>query len=283
MTRLLESGVLPWSKIEGAIYWALFALLFLALAVWESFRPRRPLSLRTERRWWCHAMLLAVSGVAQTALFRVAPVALAAAVAGSRFGILNRPWLPFTVRCGVAVLALDLTHYSTHRIFHAVPFLWRVHEVHHSDPDYDVSTAGRFHPLEVVSVEGVYLAVIALLAPPLVAVFAAELLTLALNLFAHANVSVPPAAEKLLRRAIVTPDLHRIHHSEDAREQFRNLGQTFSWWDRLFGTYLAKPAAGEEGIITGITGLRNENSTGLGFMLAEPFRPRPKAQKNPAS
>jgi sterol desaturase/sphingolipid hydroxylase (fatty acid hydroxylase superfamily) len=258
----------------SAAYWTLFAVLFLAFAVWESFRPKRPLSFSTERRWGRHALLLAVSGAAQTAIFRVPPVVLAAAVASSRFGILNRPWLPFTLRCVIAVLALDLTHYGTHRILHSVPCLWRVHEVHHSDPDYDVSTAARFHPLEVVAVQGVYLGVVALLAPPPAAVFAAELLTVALNLFAHANVSVPPGTEKLLRRVIITPGLHRIHHSEVVAEQSHNLGQTFPWWDRLFGTYLAQPAAGEEGIVTGITGLRNDQSLGFGFMLAEPFRRR---------
>ncbi len=272
--------MLPWTRIESAAYWTLFVVLFLALATWESFRPKRPLSFRTGHRWWSHGVLLAVSGMAQTAVFRVAPVALAAAVAGSPFGILNRPWLPFTVRCALAVLLLDLTHYWTHRAFHAVPVLWRIHEVHHSDPDYDVSTAGRFHPLEVVAVEAVYLAVIAMLAPPVVAAFTAELLAVALNLFAHANVSLPWAAETWLRRVIVTPNFHRIHHSLDPSEQFRNLAQTFPWWDHLFGTYQA--AAADEEIATGVAGFRNASSIRLGFMLAEPFARRGQAQENPA-
>ncbi len=132
---------MPWTKIEGPAYWTLFVVMFLVLAVWESLRPKRPLSFSAERRWGRHAMLLAVSSAAQTALLRISPVVLAVAAANSRFGLLNRPWLPFTVRCVAAMLVLDLTHDCTHRIFHSVPLLWRVHEVHHSHPDYDVSNS----------------------------------------------------------------------------------------------------------------------------------------------
>ena len=274
---------MPWIKSVGATYWALYTATFFALAIWESFRPKRALHFSTERRWGRHAMLLALSGAALAAIFRVTPVVLATAVAGSRFGILNRPWLPFTVRFVMALLALDLAHYGMHKIFHSVPYLWRVHQVHHSDPDYDVSTAARFHPLEVVLAQAAYLGVVALLAPPPAAAFAAELLTVVFNLFEHANVDVPPWAEKRLRRVVITPGLHRIHHSEEAAEQYRNLGQTFSWWDRLFGTYLAQAAAGEGGIVTGISGRRNERSLGLGFMLAEPFERKPETRKEPVS
>ena len=263
-----------WGKIEGATYWGLFLVTFFALAIWESFRPRRALAFSTERRWGRHAMLFAVTALLQTLISRVTPVMVALAVAGSHFGILNRTWLPLPVQFVAAVLVLDLTHYATHRLFHAVPLLWRVHEVHHSDPDYDVSTAVRFHPLETVSVQAVYLGFIALLAPPPAAAFAAEFITLAVNLWVHANVSVSSEVEMQLRRVLITPDLHRIHHSTDIAEQSRNLGQTFPWWDRIFGTYLAEPAAGQEGMVTGITGMRQERSLGLGFMLAEPFKRR---------
>jgi sterol desaturase/sphingolipid hydroxylase (fatty acid hydroxylase superfamily) len=267
---------MPWIKILSAAYWVLFVAAFLAVAVWESFQPKRALSAPAERRWGRHALLLAVSSVAQKAVFRVSPVVVAVAAANSRFGVFNKPWLPFVVRCGAAVLLLDLVQYGVHRTFHSVSFLWRIHEVHHSDPDYDVSTAGRFHPLEVIAVQGVNLAAVALLALPPIGVLVSGLLGLVINFFVHANASLPGWAERLLRSMIITPDLHRIHHSEEIGEQQRNLGQTFSWWDRLFGTYLAKPAAGEAGIVTGIKGLQNGESLGLGFMLAEPFRARSK-------
>jgi sterol desaturase/sphingolipid hydroxylase (fatty acid hydroxylase superfamily) len=274
---------MAWLKMEGAAYWALFVATFLAVAVWESFQHKRPLSSPAERRWSRHAILLAISGVVQTAVLRVTPAVVAWGARDNPFGVLNRPWIPFLVGWVVCILVLDLVRYGMHRAFHSISYLWRVHEVHHSDPDFDVSTAGRFHPLEVVSTQALYLAVIWLLAPPPLAVFAAELLALVLNLFAHANASLPGWAEKLLRVILITPDLHRIHHSEEIGEQSRNFGQTFPWWDRLFGTYLAEPAAGEEGLVTGIKGLQNGRSLGLGFMLAEPFRSRSESQTEPVA
>src|SRR6478672_10911995 len=139
---------------QSTTYWIAFVGAFLAVAVWESFQPKRPL----------------VSTLLVKVVLRVSPVVVATAVAGSRWGILNRPWLPFAVRCAATLLLLDLTNYLVHRTYHAVGFLWRVHEVHHSDPDYDVSTAGRFHPLEVLIGQTGLLSVIALSAPPPAAV-----------------------------------------------------------------------------------------------------------------
>jgi sterol desaturase/sphingolipid hydroxylase (fatty acid hydroxylase superfamily) len=266
---------------QSTTYWIAFVGAFLAVAVWESFQPKRPLSGPAERRWGSHAVLLLVSTLLVKVVLRVSPVVVATAVAGSRWGILNRPWLPFAVRCAATLLLLDLTNYLVHRTYHAVGFLWRVHEVHHSDPDYDVSTAGRFHPLEVLIGQTGLLSVIALSAPPPAAVFAAELLTLLINFFVHANVSLPVPVERVLRTVIITPGLHRIHHSEEMEEQGTNLGQTFSWWDRLFGTYLDEPDSGEDRLVTGVKGLQTPASAGLGFMLSEPFRSRAQSQADP--
>ena len=246
-------------------------MAFLTIAVWESFQPKRKLSIAPERRWKNHGVLLIVSAVILTLVLRVSPVVLSALVAGSRFGVLNKPWAPLIVRSAIAVVLLDLLQYWIHWSFHHIPLLWRVHQVHHSDPDYDVSTAGRFHPLEVLYSQGVRLGAIALLAPPAAAVFIAELLTVILNLSAHANASLPARIEKPVRSLFITPDLHRIHHSLDAEEQQRNLGQTFPWWDRFFGTY-ARASAEEETFRTGLKGLENCDCLSIGFMLAEPFR-----------
>jgi len=265
---------MPWMRFEGPVYWAIFVAAFLAVAVWETWRPNHRLSWPAERRWGRHGILLALSIAIQNTVLRLSAVVVAAAVAGSRWGVLNRPWLPFAVRCLAAILLLDLAHYATHRAFHSIHALWRVHEVHHSDPDYDVSTAARFHPVEIVLTQGAYLAVVAALAPPPIAVFAAEILTSVMNLFVHADASMPGRAEKTLRCLIVTPGLHRIHHSEEVLEQSRNFGQTFCWWDRLFGTYLDAPAKGAEFMVTGIKGLQAEGSLSLWFMLSEPFRRR---------
>ncbi|HSP68703.1 MAG TPA: sterol desaturase family protein [Bryobacteraceae bacterium] len=267
---------MPWARIEGAAYWICFVAVFLAIAVWESFQPKRELSIAAARRWKNHGILLIIAASILTLLLRVSPVVLSVMVAGSRFGILNKPWAPLVVRGAIAVVLLDMLQYWIHWSFHRVPWLWRVHQVHHSDPDYDVSTAARFHPLEVLFSQGVRLGAIALLAPPAAGVFIAELLTVILNLSAHANASLPARIEKAVRTMLITPDLHRVHHSRDMAEQQRNLGQTFPWWDRFFGTYTARASAEEGAFRTGLNGLENCDCLGIGFMLAEPFRNTPQ-------
>jgi sterol desaturase/sphingolipid hydroxylase (fatty acid hydroxylase superfamily) len=263
--------VMPWTRIEGAAYWICFVGMFLVVAIWESFQPQRELSSPAERRWKNHGVMLALAAVT-TLLLRVSPVVLAVEVEGSRFGILNKPWLPLILRCGIIVAVLDLLQYWIHWSFHHVSWLWRVHQVHHSDPDYDVSTAARFHPLEVLYSQGIRFGAIALLAPPAAGVFIAELLTVILNLSAHANASLPERIEQALRSVFVTPDLHRIHHSQEIAEQNRNLGQTFPWWDRFFGTYTATASRESGGFRTGLKGLEELDGLSIGFMLAEPFR-----------
>jgi len=263
---------MPWVRIEGAAYWICFVAVFLTVALWESFHPKRKLSIAAERRWKNHGILLASAAAILTLLLRSSPVVVALMVAGSRFGVLNKPWAPLIVRSAITVVLLDLLQYWIHWSFHRIPLLWRVHQVHHSDPDYDVSTAGRFHPLESLYSQGIRLGAIALLAPPAAGVFIAELLTVILNLSAHANASLPARIEQRVRSVFITPDLHRVHHSRDAEEQQRNLGQTFPWWDRIFGTYSARAAKPVQDFRTGLEGLENFDCVGIGFMLAEPFR-----------
>lgn len=269
-----------WIRIESAAYWSVFVAAFLACAVWESFRPKRNFS-GTERRWGKHGILLIICTVASVALYRISPVVMALNVTGSRFGLLNRTWLPFAARCVIAILALDLVRYSTHRLSHSVGALWRFHQVHHSDPDFDISTALRVHPIEVVLTQGAYLLTVAVLAPPVVAVLIAELGSILQSFFSHANASLPRWVEKPLRAVFVTPDMHRIHHSEEVAEQYKNLSDIFPWWDHLFGTYVEKPAAGDDKIVTGLKGFQNERSLGIGFMLAQPFR-KDSEQTTPA-
>lgn len=270
-----------WTRLESPIYWSLFVGAFLAVAIWESFLPRGKLTQPAESRWSRHGILFAVCAAVNMAALRLTPVAVAVIVAGSRYGVLNREWLPYPLRFTATILLLDLLQYTVHRTLHSFGFLWRIHAVHHSDPDYDVSTSARFHPLELIIVQGSLLAAVALLAPPPLAVFVTELLRVAVNLAEHANASLPPGVERIVRLILVTPDLHRIHHSEDEREQGRNLGQIFPWWDRLFGTYLAHAAAGSK-FATGLKGFQNSASMTIGFMLSEPFQRQESRQKDPA-
>ena len=273
---------MPWERIESYSYWILFVATFLGVAVWESFRPKQKLSAAPERRWGRHGLILIVCTVISVGLYRASPVVVALAFAGNRYGLLNKPWIPFIGRCILAILLLDFAKYAVHWALHSVPFLWRVHQVHHSDPDFDVSTSARVHPIEVVLSQGVYFAVIAIFAPPVVGVLAAELMSGFQSFFGHANASLPAWVEKPVRWVFVTPDMHRIHHSEEIAEQFTNFGDSFPWWDRLFRTYLAEPAAGQAGIAVGLKGCQNDASLGMAFMLTQPFLPERKEEASPA-
>lgn len=264
---------MPWTRIESGAYWCVFVAAFLGVAIWESHRPKRELCVSTGRRWGNHGLLLVLCTCLSVAIYRTSPVVIAVSVAGSRFGLLNKPRLPFAGRFILAVLILDLTKYSLHRACHSLGPLWRLHQVHHSDPDFDVSTTFRVHPIELILTQFGYFGAIAILAAPPAAVLTAELASTLLGFFGHANARLPEWLEKPVRAVFVTPDMHRIHHSEEVREQNRNLGEVFSWWDRLFGTYLSAPAAGQAQMITGLTGFQTAQSLNFGLMIRQPFLP----------
>jgi len=268
----------PWERIESYSYWILFAATFLGVAVWESFRPRRELSSPPERRWGKHGLVLIVGTVISVGLYRASPVVVAIAFAGSKHGLLNKPWIPFVIRFILAVLLLDLVKYAIHCAFHSVSFLWRVHRVHHSDPDFDVSTAARVHPIEIILTQAAYFAMIAIFAPPVAGVLFAELMSGFQSFFGHANASLPGWVDKSLRTIFVTPDMHRIHHSEEVEDQFSNFGDSLPWWDYLFRTYRAEPARGQAGMTVGLKGFQNDASLGIVFMLTQPFLPERKEQ-----
>lgn len=255
--------------VEGKVLWGVFIALFLGLGFWEGRAGFRPLLAPAERRWMGHGLLLVAGMVVQSLVFRGSVLVVAIAVEGRDWGLLNRPELPYGVRFGLTILLLDLANYWGHRLYHLAPLLWRMHEVHHSDSDYDVSTALRFHPLEVLAAKAVRVGAVLVLAPPVAAVFAAELLAEIVNLVAHANIRL--GGERFWRRWLITPDLHRIHHSQNAADYGSNFGQTFSVWDRIFGTFRGEPALGEAGLAIGVAG---RNCAGIWEMLAAPFRRR---------
>jgi sterol desaturase/sphingolipid hydroxylase (fatty acid hydroxylase superfamily) len=257
---------------EGSLKWALLLLAFVVFALWETYHPRRVLIASTARRWSSHAILSFLCNTSAVWIFRASAVAVAAAVGTSRYGLLNREAIPYWVRCVIAVLLIDLLRYGQHYLYHAVPVLWRIHKVHHADPDYDWSTSLRFHPGEILLTQGTYLAVIALLAPPALAVLCLELADVVVNIFVHANVAVPGWIDAGLRRWLITPDMHRIHHSEEFLEQNTNFGVVFPWWDRLFGTYCQEPAGGHENMGVGLREVDVKQGISLIGMLALPFR-----------
>jgi len=295
---------MDWTQIESGAYWSVFVAAFLGVAIWETYRPRGHLIVPAARRWKNHSVILLLSNIISVALLRGSPVVLAASLAGGGFGLLKSPELPLAARWIAALLLLDFVRYATHRAFHAVPFLWRVHQVHHSDPDFDVSTGLRFHPLEVLITHGSYLVAIVVLAPPAGAVLLSELLSTFQNLFEHANVSLPGPFQRWAGTVFFTPDTHRIHHSEEVSEQNRNFGQVFTCWDRLLHSYLGEPAAGKaagkangrangrDGLVVGLRGYQNSRSLDIRFMLLQPFispeqspkqSPEQSEERSPAS
>ncbi|HEV2688607.1 MAG TPA: sterol desaturase family protein [Bryobacteraceae bacterium] len=256
---------------EVAITWWVFVSAMVLIGLAETFRPRRDLQNPTGRRWIANG-LLAGTHLAVYALLPAGATLVALFVQKSQYGLLNRAGIPLGLRIVLAIMVLDLSHYAVHYLLHRFPWLWRVHQVHHSDPDFDLTTGVRTHPFEVFLTEGANLAAIALLAPPPVAVIALGIVTAMQNLFSHANLHLPEWFDAGLRRILVTPDVHRIHHSESITEQNTNFGFVFPWWDRLFGTYLVAPAQGHRKMGVGLRGFQDGRSMNILHLLAMPFR-----------
>ena len=265
---------MDWLQIEGSAYWLVFVGAFLSVAIWETYRPHRHLLVGSARRWRNHGIVWFTCAASMSLLARVSPAVIAVSVAASPYGLLNREQPPWAIRWLLAVVLLDLARYLIHLGLHKIPGMWRFHEVHHSDPDFDLSTGLRVHPVEMLFNQACYLGVIAILAPPISAVVVAELTSLFMSIFGHANASLPSALERVSRYIFVSPDMHRVHHSEDISDQNANFGDIFPWWDRAFGTYTADPAAGQAGLILGIKGQQQPTSLNVGFMLRQPFRRR---------
>jgi len=260
---------------EPLIRLGAFFAVFLAMALWEAVAPRRQRSFARGARW-PHNIGLLLIDVAVLRLF-VPGAAIAVALAGQAhgFGLLNAfalsPWI--TIPLGV--VALDLAIYFQHVTFHAIPMLWRLHRVHHSDLDVDVTTGTRFHPVEILISTGIKCAAVAAIGAPAVAVLVFEVLLNATSMFNHANVKLPAALDRRLRWVLVTPDMHRVHHSIVYNETNSNFGFNLPWWDRLFGTYRAQPAAGHETMTIGVDAFRAREQLRLDRLLVQPLRETP--------
>lgn len=222
---------------ESVIRIGLFSLVFALMAFWETRRPRRASVLPKRLRWANNLMLAFLSTFAVRLIFPFAAVGFAV-LAEERSGGLMRAWTiptPFAVL--IAIVLLDMAIYIQHILFHAVPALWRFHRVHHADPEFDVTTAMRFHPIELLLSMGIKGVAICALGPPVLAVMIFEVLLNASSIFNHANVRLPSWLDRALRWVVVTPDMHRIHHSMERDETDSNFGFNLSVWDRIFGTY----------------------------------------------
>jgi sterol desaturase/sphingolipid hydroxylase (fatty acid hydroxylase superfamily) len=257
---------------ESALRLGVFLAIFSVMAAWELAAPRRALRESKALRWTHNLALALLNSILVRVALPVAGVGIAVFAAERGIGLFNLVHVPPSVTILLSVLALDLAVYLQHLMFHAVPLFWRLHRVHHADLDFDVTTGARFHPLEIGLSILVKSAVILALGPPAVAVLVFEILLNASSMFNHGNARIPPAADRVLRLAVVTPDMHRVHHSIDPRETNSNFGFSFPWWDRLFGTYRSAPRAGHEAMTIGIAQFRAPRELRLDRMLLQPLR-----------
>jgi sterol desaturase/sphingolipid hydroxylase (fatty acid hydroxylase superfamily) len=239
-----------------AIRLAAFILVLAAMALWEAVAPRRrPLLTRMER--WPHNLgIVAVNTLLVRVLFPGAAVGMALYAKTRGWGLFSVVDVSSWILVPLCVLLLDLAIYLQHVMFHAVPLFWRFHRMHHADLDFDVTTGARFHPVEIIVSMLIKFAVIIALGPPALAVFLFEVLLNASSMFNHSNARIVPGVDRVLRCFVVTPDMHRVHHSIEDDETNSNFGFNLPWWDRLFGTYRDQPRAGHTNMTIGIEGFR---------------------------
>jgi len=257
---------------EPAIRFAVFAVVLALMVLWEVLAPRRPLAVGRARRWPGNLGLAALDTVLLRLVFPTAAVGIASFGAARGWGLLPGLGLSGWPAVVVAVVVLDLAVYLQHVLFHALPVLWRLHRMHHADLDLDVTTGSRFHPIEILLSMVWKLAIVVARGAPAVGVLLFELLLNATAMFNHGNVRVPEDADRVLRWLVVTPDMHRVHHSIVPAETNSNFGFNLPWWDRLLGSYRAAPAAGYEGMTIGLAQFRDPDELRLHRMLLQPFR-----------
>jgi sterol desaturase/sphingolipid hydroxylase (fatty acid hydroxylase superfamily) len=258
--------------VEIAIRAGGAAAVFAAMALWEWLAPRRRLTVGRRPRWPGNLGILAVDLVAVRLLVPTAAVGVAL-IAGARgWGLFNLLALPAWATVPLAVIVLDLTIYAQHVLFHHVPVLWRLHRMHHADLDIDVTTGVRFHPLEILLSLAIKMAAVLVLGAPALAVVIFEVLLNATSMFNHSNVALPPRLDRLARWIVVTPQMHQVHHSIERAETDSNFGFNLPWWDRLFGTYRAASAAGEQGLTIGLPNFRDAAELRIVRLLTQPFR-----------
>ena len=256
---------------EPMIRLACFFAVLLAMMLWEWRKPRRALSLPRARRWPANLGIIVVDSIVLRLVFPVLAVGAAELAAARGWGLFHGLNAPFWLALPASLLILDLAIYTQHVAFHKVAVLWRLHRMHHTDLDFDVTTALRFHPLEIVLSMLIKLVLVTLLGVPAVAVMLFEVILNATAMFNHGNVGLPQRLDRALRWILVTPDMHRVHHSIRPEETDSNFGFNLPWWDRLFGTYRDQPRDGHAGMTIGLEYFRDRRATRLYGLLLQPF------------
>jgi sterol desaturase/sphingolipid hydroxylase (fatty acid hydroxylase superfamily) len=258
---------------EPAIRLGFFLGMFALIGTWEVLAPRRTLTVSKALRWANNLGLVILDTVVLRLIFPLAGAGMALFCAEHGWGLLNHFPVPLVLAVPLAVIAMDFVIWLQHVMAHAVPALWRLHRVHHADLDYDVTTGARFHPIEIILSMLIKFATIVVLGAPVVAVVIFEVILNAMAMFNHGNIGLPSAFDRLIRWFLVTPDMHRVHHSIEVDEANSNFGFNLTWWDRLFGTYRDQPRAGHAGMTIGIRDHRDPHEVArLDGMLLLPFR-----------
>ena len=248
------------------------AVVFAALAAWELLAPRRALAVGRLRRWPSNIGVLVVDAALVRLLIPTAAVGASLLAVGNGWGLFNWLQLRLSVGAILGFLILDFAIWAQHWAFHHVPVLWRLHRMHHADLDIDVTTGVRFHPFEIMISLAIKIAVIVAFGIPPVGVFVFEVMLNATSMFNHSNARMPPWLDRALRWIVVTPDMHRVHHSVVRAETDSNFGFNLPWWDWLFRTYRSEPQAGHDGMTIGIPQFRDPKEQRLDRMLTQPFR-----------
>ncbi len=260
--------------MENEVYWRLgvFFALLLAIALWETVGPRRQWQLSRRSRWANHMALSVVNTLVVRLLIPITVAAFALTLERQGVGLLNWLNLPVWLAIVVGVLLLDLAIYTQHYFFHKIDFFWRFHRMHHTDLDFDVTTGVRFHPIEIVISMIIKFGVVVIVGPAAIAVVLFEILLNATSMFNHGNVRIPQSIDRVLRAVLVTPDMHRVHHSVVRNETDSNFGFNLSCWDRIFGTYRAQPEAGHLSMTIGLPIFRDGIENRLDRLISQPFR-----------
>lgn len=257
--------------------WVFYSAV-IVVALWEVALPRRALEHKLPLRWSSNISIGIVNFLLIGAILPVGALALAFMAERWAWGLSNVLPLPYFSKILLAVLALDLIHYVSHRLYHSVPTLWRLHQVHHADLDIDFTTANRHHPFEAFLSGAVFLASILILGAHPVAVFGYQLFASASAILVHGNLRLPTWVDPVFRIVLVTPDMHVVHHSALRRETDSNYAQIFSFWDRLFGTYCERPNGGIENMTLGLEYARDERDLRIDRLLVMPFVAPPRAE-----
>lgn len=255
----------PWIRLGS------FLLVFAAMAIWEVLAPRRPRAFARRERWPHNVGLLLVDTIVLRLVVPGAAIAVALTAERHGWGLLAGAEWPAWLAILLSVALLDLAIYFQHVTFHAVPTLWRLHRVHHTDVDFDVTTGTRFHPIEILISTAFKCGAVAAIGAPALGVLAFEVVLNATAVFNHANARIPARHDRWMRWLIVTPDMHRVHHSAQYNETNSNFGFNLPWWDRLFGTYRAQPAAPHETMVIGVDAFRAQRDLSLDRLLVQPL------------